>query len=106
MGTIRLLKNMIDLSERTIEIVTKLFSQEQRREVEELLKIECAENIPFCEGYDKFQMERIRFSVLKLSEGKIDELVRAIELAQVDWRDLFMEAGFGYDPDAHNKWKP
>jgi hypothetical protein len=51
-------------------------------------------------------MERIRFSVLKLSEGKIDELVRAIELAQVDWRDLFMEAGFGHDPEAHNKWEP
>jgi len=97
---------MIDLSERTIDIVTRLFSQEQRREVEELLKIECAENIPFCENYDKFQMERIRFSVLKLSEGKLDELVRAIELAQVDWRDLFMEAGFGHDPEAHNKWEP
>jgi hypothetical protein len=97
---------MIDLSERTIEIVTKLFSQDQRREVEELLKIECADNIPFCESYDKFQMERIRFSVLKLSEGKLDELVRAIELAQVDWRDLFMEAGFGHDPEAHNKWEP
>ena len=51
-------------------------------------------------------MERIRFSVLKLIEGKIDKLISAIELAQIDWRDLLMAAGFGYDTDAHNKWIP
>jgi hypothetical protein len=97
---------MIELSERTMEVVAALFSQEQIREVEDLLKYECAENVPFCEGHDKFQMERIRLSVLKLSEGKIDKLVNAIELAQVDWRDLFMAAGFGHDTEAHNKWEP
>ncbi|MDH3377230.1 MAG: hypothetical protein OEQ39_09740 [Gammaproteobacteria bacterium] len=95
---------MIALSDRTIEIVNALFREEQRDEVVELLKIECAENIPFCEDHDKFQMERIRFSVLKLSEGGMDELIQAIELAQVDWRDLFMAAGFGHDPEAHNRW--
>ena len=97
---------MIKLSERTIKIVNGLFPQEQRLEVADLLKMECAENIPFCENHDEFQMERIRFSVLKLSEGRMDKLVQAIELAQADWRDLFMAAGFGHDPDAHNKWIP
>lgn len=97
---------MIDLSERTIEIVNTLFPQQQRGEVIELLRIQCADNVPFCEGYDKFQMERIRFSVLKLSEGRMDKLVEAIKLAQVDWRDLFMTAGFGHDPEAHNRWVP
>lgn len=97
---------MIELSDRTLEIVNALFPQEQRGEVIELLKMECAENIPSCEDDDKFQMERIRFSVLKLSEGGMDKLVQAIELAQVDWRDLFMAAGFGDDTEAHNKWVP
>ena len=97
---------MIKLSDRTIDKINSLFSDDDRKEVEELLKIECAENIPFCEKHDKYEMERIRFSVLKLSEGEISKLVDAIELAQIDWRDLFMAAGFGYDTDAHNKWEP
>jgi len=51
-------------------------------------------------------MERIRFAVLKLSEGNIEKLVQGIELAQTDWRDLLMMAGFGEDVEAHDKWKP
>ncbi|MDH3282227.1 MAG: hypothetical protein OEQ18_14015, partial [Gammaproteobacteria bacterium] len=60
----------------------------------------------FCENGDKYKMERLRFAVLKLSEGEIDRLVQAIELAQVDWRDLLMAAGFGQDIEAHNQWNP
>lgn len=74
--------------------------------MEDLLKIECGDNIPFCENNDKYEMERIRFAVLKLSAGKMDKLVQAIELAQIDWRDLFMVVGFGEDVDAHNNWVP
>lgn len=97
---------MIDLSERTVELIKKVFPEETREEAEELLKLECAENIPFCEDHNEFQMERIRFSVLKLSEGKIDKLVSAIELAQIDWRDLLVAAGFAHDTEAHENWVP
>ena len=97
---------MIELSEETIEIINSLFSSNERKEVEELLKMECAENIPFCEKHDKYEMERIRFSVLKLSEGNTEKLIEAIELAQTDSRDLFMAAEFGHDANAHKKWNP
>lgn len=97
---------MIELSEKTVDIINSLFLENQREEVVELLKLECGDNIPFCEDRDKYDMERIRFAVLKLSEGKMVKLVEAIELAQIDWRDLFMAAGFGYDVEAHKKWKP
>ena len=97
---------MIELSERTISRINALFPVEQRKEVEDLLKIECGDNIPFCDNSDQYGMERIRFAVLKLSAGKMDKLVQAIELAQIDWRDLFMSAGFGMDVNAHNKWVP
>ena len=83
-----------------------MFSSELRQGVEALLQTECADNLPFCEHHDPQQMERIRFSVLKLSQGDVDKLLTAIELAQVDWRDLFMAAGFGHDPDAHRDWSP
>ena len=97
---------MIELSEKTAGRVSTLFPKNQWREVEDLLKIECGENIPFCENSNKYEMERIRFAVLKLSEGNIEKLVQGIELAQTDWRDLLMMAGFGEDVEAHDKWKP
>ena len=105
LGTLESLP-MIELSEKTIQIIDALFGQEQRAHVYELLRTECAENMPFCENHNPPNMERIRFSVLKLSEGQIDKLSQAIELAQVDWRDLFMAAGFGLDTEAHQRWVP
>jgi len=97
---------MIELSERIADLIDKLFSIKDRDEVRHLLEIECAENIPFCENSDKYDMDRIRISVLKLCDGNMDKLVEAIELAQIDWRDLLMAAGFGHDTQAHNKWSP
>jgi len=96
---------MIELSEKTTDRINSLFSDNERKEVEELLKFECGDNIPFCENKNKYEMERIRFAVLKLSEGKLEKLVQAIGLAQADWRELLMGAGFGEDVEAHNKWK-
>ena len=95
---------MIKLSKKTTDKVNRLFSVHERKEVEDLLKLECGDNIPFCENSDKYQMERIRFAVLRISEGKMEQLVHAIE--QTDWRDLLMTAGFGEDVEAHNKWEP
>jgi hypothetical protein len=51
-------------------------------------------------------LERIRFSVLELSGGNIDKLKRAITLAQKDWRDILVAAGFANDPLAHKTWNP
>ena len=95
---------MIELSHKVDELVDRLFSSSDCKEVRQLLETECAENISFCENSDKFDMERIRISVLKLSDGKMDKLIEAIVLAQTDWRDLFMAAGFGEDIYAHEKW--
>lgn len=49
-------------------------------------------------------MERIRFAALKLSRGNPHKLLRAIEEARMDWRDLLMAAGFGTDENAHEIW--
>ena len=51
-------------------------------------------------------MDRIRLAAIKLSNGVYAKLVEAVSLANTDWRDLLMAAGFGYDIDAHNKWVP
>jgi hypothetical protein len=51
-------------------------------------------------------MERIRFAALKLSEGDMGRLRAAIDLAKLDWRDLLMNAGFGWSVHVHEKWFP
>ena len=40
-----------------------------------------------------------------LSEGRVDKLYDAIALAQTDWRDLLVSAGFAEDIQAHKDWK-
>ncbi len=60
--------------------------------------------IPFYEDADEFQMERVHFAIIKLSEGQINKMINAINEARIDWRDLFMAAGFGHDVKAHEEW--
>jgi hypothetical protein len=75
------------LSPETERRVSILFSPETRAEASRLLAEQCGNNLPFCEKLDQFQMERWR-----LSEGNIEKLSKAIELAKLDWRDLLVSA--------------
>lgn len=92
------------LSPHTMQLVEKFFSPKQVAEATQWLEEECGNNIPSCDHHDEYQMERIRFAVLKLSQGNINKLLKAIDEARMDWRDLFMAADFGYDVNAHEKW--
>jgi hypothetical protein len=95
-----------ELSPETQLRLDTMFSPPLREEASTLISGQCGNNLPFCEKYDAFQLERIRFSVLKLSGGNIDKLKRAITLAQKDWRDILVAAGFANDPLAHKTWNP
>jgi len=92
------------LSKRTKQLTEIIVPAYLVDEAIQWLEDECGNNIPFCSKYDEFQMERIRFAVLKLSHGNISELLSAIDEAHMDWRDLFMAADFGTDVTAHEKW--
>src|SRR5215471_4131598 len=94
------------LSAKTEEHVAALFPAESTDEVDDLLLYQCGNNLPFCENSDEFQLERIRFAALKLSRGDIQKLRDAIKLAQTDWRDLLVSAGFAHDVNAHKRWSP
>jgi hypothetical protein len=80
------------MTERTLAIVRKMFVADEVAEVARLLDTDCE------------PVERIHLAVLKLSGGDIYKLIKAIELARVDYRDLFMAAGFGYDAHEHERW--
>lgn len=94
------------LSPETERRVLLLFPVEQRDEVRRLLVEECGNNLPFLEKLDAAGLERYRFAALKLSEGELPKLKRAIEVAKVDWRDLLVAAGFGHDVREYERWLP
>ncbi len=97
---------MIELSERTAELVLRLFEKPDWHEARLLLESECSDNLPLVRqwGPTPASMERLRFATLKLSEGKIEKLRTALDLAKKDWRDLLVAAGFGHRLDAHRHW--
>lgn len=92
------------LSPRTTQLVEKIFAQKDIPEATQWLEEECGNKLPFCNSNDEFQMERIRFATIKLSEGEISKLLQAIDVARMDWRDVLMASGFGYHLDTHEIW--
>ena len=94
------------LSPETRRRLDRLFAPAHRPTAEAILVNECGNNLPFLEKLDMFQLERYRYAALKLSEGNVESLRRAVRLAQDDWRDLLMSAGFGQDVTAHERWWP
>ncbi len=92
------------LSDRAREVLGRLFEEPKRSKMAARLVDEASENIPFCEKSTSSQMDRIRFSIMKLvgEDGMSED--SAFELAKGDWRDLFMSAGFGDSATAHEVW--
>jgi len=93
-----------NLSPRTQQLVERFFEPDERAEVTRRLVEECGNNLPFCGQSDEFKLERIRFAVLRLSIGYLDELQKAVDLAKRDWRDVLVWSGFGNDLTAHSTW--
>jgi len=96
----------IPLSSETQRRLDALFLEPDRRAVSELLITQCGDSLPLWHDKDPQGLERIRFAALKLSKGSLAELARAVEIAQVDWRDVLVAAGFGHDVHAHQAWFP
>jgi hypothetical protein len=85
--------------------VVRLFPLEERQQVMRLLLQDCGGALPFMSNASPAAIERVQCAALKLSEGRIDKLYDAIALAQTDWRDLLVSAGFAEDTQAHKAWK-
>jgi hypothetical protein len=81
-----------------------LFPQEHWPAAITLLETECGENLPLIDKQGVEGIERVRCAALKLSEGSLPKLQRAVEIAKFDWRDVLVAAGFGNDVTAHRAW--
>jgi hypothetical protein len=93
----------IPLSPGTRRAVRAVFCNEHWERVERTLLADC--------GPPKVEttldgLDRIRLAVLKTSAGDLRRFDEAVLLAQIDWRDVLMGAGFGDDLSAHLRWQP
>lgn len=97
---------MAALSEATWERIRVLFPPTKHDEVAAILQNQCGNNLPFLGNETPEGLERFRFAALKLSRGRMDKLLDAVRLANTDWRDLLVAAGFADSADAHKDWNP
>ncbi len=95
---------MIELSNLTRLIIRKFYNSKYQEAVNELLTHECSDNLPFAKNWNSEQMERIRFAVMKLSNGEYSGLVESVQLAKVDWRDVLIASGFASSSEEHKSW--
>ena len=96
----------VPLSHGTAQRVAALFTGVARVTAAELLVEQCGDNLPLWVKTDPQGLERIRFAVLKLSGGDLAKLTRAVRMAQRDWRDVLVAAGFANSIVAHESWFP
>jgi hypothetical protein len=92
------------LSPLTQQLIEAIFDPKDAAEASQWLEEECGNNLSFCKDYDEYKMERIRFAALKLSQGNLTKLLKAIDMARRDWRDVLMAADFGNHLEAHEIW--
>jgi len=89
---------------RTVRLVDQYFGPDERDLVISELVDRCGNDLPWHQSASPTDLERVRFAVLKLSEGDLDEFESAVAMATTDWRDVLVCAGFAYDTRAHETW--
>ena len=97
---------MPSLSDGVLARIDRLFAPHERAAAAALLSERCSADIPGVWNSNATEIERIQIAALKLSGGDTSELMRAVEIAHHDWRDVLVAAGFGRDVHAHESWWP
>ena len=93
---------MIKLSEFTRDRLNATFASSERERVAHFLEEQCGDTLPLVDSSYTQLAERIRCAVLKRSGGDFEQLVRWVDAAKTDWRDVLLAADYG-DVDAHRK---
>ena len=92
------------LTPDTQRLIAQDFSPEDQLAAAELLEQKCGTSLPLMGDRLPEEIERVRFAVLKLCHGNIEQLAREIDIANCDWRDTLVGAGFGHSVLAHRTW--
>lgn len=97
---------MTELSTKTRHHIATLFAASDVEAAELMLVSRCGDGLPGMSGASPLVLERVRFAALRLSGGRLPDLAQAVALAETDWRDLLVAAGFADDTAAHLRWTP
>jgi hypothetical protein len=81
-----------------------LFPKKHWADVIVFLIEQCGDRLPFAGTIKAEGVERIQCAVLKCSGGDFERLADAVAMANSDWRDVLIEAGFAWDVSAHEQW--
>lgn len=94
------------LSELTEQLVQKIFPPDEQMEARQLLVNKCGNNIYAHEKRNKYELEALRFSALKLSKGNLKKLYYHVEKGNEDFRNLYYGSGFSGEKgdDELKKW--
>ncbi len=84
------------------ERLVLLFPPSERSEARALLIEQCATNIP---NWKDANLNRLRTAVLKLSDGDMDLLRKAIEDAKADYKTVLTAAEFAAS-ESYKYWTP
>ena len=95
-----------ELSHKTRTVVAALFDGEGAAAAERILVTRCGNGLPGMSRAAPIELERVWFAALRLSGGHLQKLEEAAMLAEKDWRDLLVAAGFAEDVDVHLHWVP
>src|SRR3977135_880348 len=91
-----------ELSAETLRRLEILFAPEDYERARVLLYEQCGHNL----AANPSELERLRIAALKCSDGNLAQWESAVKLAQRDWRDLLVAAGFANGVRAHLTWEP
>lgn len=80
---------LTDLINRKIR---ETFPSKDQAEVISLLERECGRNLPGNDPANLTNLEHIRLAVIKLADGRLDELRRQISIAKEDYREVLIRA--------------
>jgi hypothetical protein len=99
---------MTPLTQVVVDKIEAMFPLDSRGAAGQMIAERCGADLPLSShmGQDPSGFDRVRFAVLKLSNGDLEQLRREIDGAHLDWRDTLMAAGFGEDVHAHLQWNP
>jgi len=92
------------ISEKTRILVARMFPLSEQPTVVDLLETRCGADLPLISADMSPLLERVHLAVLKLADGSLPALRRAVVVANSDWRDVLVAAGFADSLTAHESW--
>jgi len=95
------------LGKLTHELVTRCCPISHQQEIIDLLSQQCSDNLPGIGRTPEWDelVDRVQLAAIRGSDWNLDKIKASVSMANVDWRDLLVGAGFGTSLSAHQVWQ-